>query len=101
MTKIFVYGSLCDEHTRKIILGREVPNKSDKLRGFAKENHSVLKVYPTIKKHLGASVDGLVLDVGDYDFNILDRYETTLYKKIKVNLESGENALAYIENHKD
>ena len=36
-----------------------------------------------------------------YDVNILDRYETTLYKKIKVNLESGENALAYIENHKD
>jgi gamma-glutamylcyclotransferase (GGCT)/AIG2-like uncharacterized protein YtfP len=98
MVKIFVYGSLLEKNIQNMVLGREVPQKEDTLHDYMKTDHSVFLIYPTIKAHMGDSVDGRVLDVSDYDVNTLDRYESNLYKKIKVQLESGTEALTYIEN---
>jgi len=98
MVKIFVYGSLLEKSIQNMVLGREVPQKEDTLHDYMKTDHSVFLIYPTIKKHTGDSVNGRVLEVGDYDINTLDRYESNLYKKINVKLASGTEALTYIEN---
>jgi gamma-glutamylcyclotransferase (GGCT)/AIG2-like uncharacterized protein YtfP len=98
MVEIFVYGSLLEKSIQNTVLGREVPQKEDTLHDFIKTDHSVFLIYPTIKEHVGGSVVGRVLEVGDYDVNTLDRYESNLYKKIKVTLASGTEALTYIEN---
>lgn len=42
--------------------------------------------------------DGYVFEVQDESIPKLDKYESGLYKKIEVKLQSGTIALAYIEN---
>jgi|TARA_B110000263_G_scaffold243830_1_gene251076 gamma-glutamylcyclotransferase (GGCT)/AIG2-like uncharacterized protein YtfP len=98
MKKLFVYGTLIDKGIQKGVLGREVSCREDTLLDYSKKPHTIFKVYPTIKKHTGDSVNGVVLDVTDHDLNLLDRYESNLYKKIDIKLASGIEAITYIES---
>ena len=97
MENMFVYGSLCKPSVRSVILGRSVETTEDFLDDYDKVDHSYFKVYPTIKKKAGKRVMGEMFEVNDTDLEILDRYETDYYKRIKVELVSGKEALTYIE----
>ena len=72
--------------------------EKDTLKNFEKTPHKYFEIYPTIRKAEDKTVEGVVFPVTVMDLVSLDRYETHYYKKIKVNLESGKEALAYIEN---
>ena len=98
MTQIFVYGTLKDFATRVSVLGHEVPHHLDSLSNYEIKPHSVFLIYPTIEKCEGKGVDGCLLKVKDDEIPKLDRYESGLYKKIEVKLDSGTIAFAYIEN---
>ncbi len=99
MTQIFVYGTLKDEQIRKMVLGYDVPAEEDVLENYEVVPHSVFLIYPTIKKAKGKGTDGYVFDVQEESIPKLDRYESGLYKKIEVILQSGTVALSYIENN--
>ena len=99
MTQIFVYGTLKDEQIRKMVLGYDVPAEEDVLENYEVVPHSVFLIYPTIKKAKGKGTDGYVFDVQEESIPKLDRYESGLYKKIEVVLQSGTVALTYIENN--
>ena len=99
MTQIFVYGTLKDEQIRKMVLGYDVPAEEDVLENYEVVPHSVFLIYPTIKKAKGKGTDGYVFDVQEESIPKLDRYESGLYKKIEVILQSGTVALSYIDNN--
>ena len=61
--------------------------------------HSKFYIYPTIKENKNSLVEGMVFDVSEEDMKNLDRYETHLYRRLEVILQSGIKALAYIENN--
>jgi gamma-glutamylcyclotransferase (GGCT)/AIG2-like uncharacterized protein YtfP len=97
--KVFTYGSLLNNNNRLLVLGREVDGTKDILIGYEKIPHSKFYVYPTIKENKNSLVEGMVFDVSEEDMKNLDRYETHLYRRLEVILQSGVKALAYIENH--
>ena len=98
MTQIFVYGTLKDEQVRKMVLGYETGAEFDVLEDYKVVPHSVFLRYPTIEKAKGEGTGGYVFEVQDESIPKLDKYESGLYKKIEVKLQSGTIALAYIEN---
>tara|TARA_R110002020_G_scaffold1019_5_gene5180 strand:- start:1763 stop:2065 length:303 start_codon:yes stop_codon:yes gene_type:complete len=98
MPLMFAYGTLVDDITRQAVLMRKVSAEKDTLKNFEKAPHKYFEIYPTIRKAEDKTVEGVVFPVTVMDLVSLDRYETHHYKKIKVNLESGKEALAYIEN---
>ena len=99
MTQMFVYGTLMKEKTREMVLGYKVPVEEDVLEDYEVVPHSVFLIYPTIKKANKKGVDGYVFDVPDNEIPKIDMYESGLYKKIEVILQSGTVALTYIENN--
>ena len=98
MTQLFVYGTLKNKQTRIAVLGRDIPVEEDTLSDYNVIPHSVFLIYPTIEKSVGKGVDGCVFEVEENEMKKLDGYESGLYKKIEVILDSGTVALTYIEN---
>ena len=98
MTQLFVYGTLMKKQTRMNVLGRDIPVEEDVLSDYEVKPHSVFVIYPTIEKAKGKGVDGCVFEVEENEMSKLDGYESGLYKKIEVILDSGTVALTYIEN---
>ena len=97
MENVFVYGSLQNSTQRFWILKHRVDAEDDRLEDYSKVMHSYLVTYPTIKEDKGKFVNGKVFKAHTWDIERIDRYETANYKKIKVKLASGKEALAYIE----
>lgn len=94
---MFVYGTLVSNVMRQAVLNHPVEAQKDSLRNYVKTPHTYFDVYPTIKKEQGGTVEGVVFPINWQDKACLDRYETEHYKRIKVKLESGKVAFAYIE----
>ena len=97
MENVFVYGTLQNSTQRFWILKHRVEAEDDRLEDYSKVMHSYLITYPTIKKDEGKYVAGVVFKAESWDIERMDRYETANYKKIRVKLESGKEALTYIE----
>lgn len=95
---VFVYGSLLNLFKRQLILGKNVQVHEDSLVDYKITPHSVMLIYPTIVKSAGDVVKGVVFKASEDDLKKLDRYETSLYKKINVTLQSGKTSLVYIES---
>ncbi len=97
--KLFTYGSLMDNNRRFEVLGRNIEGKKDILDNWKLTKHSVFyDSYPAIIPQNGEFVKGIVFDVNNNDLIKLDRYETILYKKIKVLTKNNIECLVYIEN---
>ena len=95
---IFVYGSLIIPELRYRLLDRFPHSTRDRLLGYKLTVHDILP-YPNIIESKEDHVDGMTLDVTEEEIKILDKYETDYYKKIEVQLESGTNALVYVQSN--
>ena len=95
---LFVYGSLMNDGTRRIVMQKDVKTGNDILNNYKRTLHSEFLIYPTIEKSDGDFVVGKTFNVTDEDLERLDRYETDHYKRITVTLESGKEAISYMES---
>lgn len=103
MTKtqyIFSYGTLHDEKVQRAIFGRKLTGKSDTLRGFSLSEAKIMGQYPVIFRtgNPADSVAGKIYNISNLELHKTDAYETNAYKRISVELLSGIEAWAYVEN---
>lgn len=96
---LFIYGTLKEAEVQKKVFGRATKGITDALIGY-KKSTVVLdkKVYPTIVPDPKSIIDGLVIAITPEELELIDKYETEAYKKIRATLKSGEKAWAYIKN---
>ncbi|MBN1118075.1 MAG: gamma-glutamylcyclotransferase [Bacteroidales bacterium] len=101
MEKVFVYGTLQDEKLRQQLTGRPIG-----ISAFAElKEYGMSTVfddgnsYPIIYKtaNMADNIRGQLIEVSEKELAILDEYEGSLYRRIKVELNSGEQAWAYVE----
>jgi gamma-glutamylcyclotransferase (GGCT)/AIG2-like uncharacterized protein YtfP len=96
MQKVFVYGTLQQPEVQQSVIGRIVTTKPAKLAGYAKDTIVINGAsYPIAVPSDQASIDGLVLGIEDEELPKLDKYETDAYIRVKVRLESGQEAWTY------
>lgn len=96
---LFVYGTLKDANTQQKIFGRSVSGVSDMLLDYKKSEVMIdNEIYPTIVTSYGDFVKGLLILVTDKELKIIDDYETSAYKRIKVILKSGIAAWVYAKD---
>lgn len=95
---LFVYGTLLDPQVQQMVFGQEVPGQPDRLPGYEKRERSVAGRYPEVlpAAREGAFVEGRRLEVGASGLRRADAYETTLYYRRLVQLESGARAWVYL-----
>lgn len=87
--KLFVYGTLLAPELRRALLGRTVPGAPAELDGYAcfGVRHAP---YPAITPLAGASTKGeLVGGLSAAEFDILDDYESTMYRRLVVTVRDG------------
>tara|TARA_R110002020_G_scaffold441981_1_gene653105 strand:- start:13425 stop:13736 length:312 start_codon:yes stop_codon:yes gene_type:complete len=94
---LFVYGSLMNDGTRRIVLQKDIKTGNDILNNYKTTAHKEFLIYPTIEKSDGDFVVGKTFKVTDEDLQRLDQYETKHYERINVTLESGNTAIVYKE----
>ena len=95
---LFVYGTLLDPQVQQMVFGQEVAGQPDRLPGYEKRERSVAGRYPEIVPvaQEGALVQGQRLELGAAGLRRADAYETTMYYRKLVELESGARAWVYL-----
>lgn len=96
--KLFVYGTLADSKIQKKILGRITKTIPDVLRGYEKLEIEIEgEKYPLIAPNPLERVEGLVIEVTKDEFRKIDEYETDVYKREMIVLESSSLAWVYLK----
>lgn len=107
---IFSYGTLRDANVQEQVLNRQVEAWPDSLSEYELSyititDESVLAIsnqnqHPIIYHSGRASdiVEGVVLKITEAELANFDKYETDGYQRIKVQLNSGKTAFAYVAN---
>ena len=97
--KLFIYGTLQDPETQEIVFKRTIRNKNDTIAGYRKSEIIIDGVnYPIITPDHRSEVSGKVIEITSKELAAADQYETTIYKRIRVNLKSGQPAWVYVKN---
>lgn len=98
---LFVYGTLLDPQVQQLVFGRLVPGQPDSLPGFAMRERSVAGRYAEVLPDpaTDARVCGQRLELEAPELARADVYETSLYYRELVVLESGRRAWVYRANH--
>jgi gamma-glutamylcyclotransferase (GGCT)/AIG2-like uncharacterized protein YtfP len=97
---IFVYGTLRLKSLRREILGHETLSVPARLKGFTTGSVLLDDIeYPIITKNPDSkeTIEGEYFAVDEQDLEKLDAYESSAYRRIKVELENGIFALVYIK----
>ena len=107
---LFSYGTLQKEKVQMELFGRRLQGTRDTVSGYQistieiKDESVVSKSEQTL--HLIAvvstpndKIDGMVLELTSQELITADAYETDDYKRIKVTLESGNQAWIYVAAH--
>jgi gamma-glutamylcyclotransferase (GGCT)/AIG2-like uncharacterized protein YtfP len=90
---LFVYGSLVDPRCLDDVLGHKHPGErlEARLAGYRRVT-SPRYAYPFLVADAASHVDGvLLMDLGPYDFQVLDRYgeiESGVYRREPVQVEA-------------
>ncbi|HSE61405.1 MAG TPA: gamma-glutamylcyclotransferase family protein [Candidatus Saccharimonadales bacterium] len=96
MERLFTYGTLQDPEVQKQVFGRVADMHSDALKGYRK---SVIKlkgkVYPIAVYDASSLIEGMTLEATQEEILMMDKYETSAYKRIEVTLASGQRAWVY------
>lgn len=96
--KLFIYGTLIDQEIQKEVLGRITKTIPDVLRGYEKSEIEIEgEKYPLIAPNPLGRVEGLVIEVTKDEFRRIDEYETDVYKREMIVLESGLLAWVYLK----
>ncbi|MBZ0275551.1 MAG: gamma-glutamylcyclotransferase [Anaerolineae bacterium] len=98
MELIFTYGTLQDPVIQQAILGHTMQGRADTLEGFRKSQLAFgREVYPIIVPDPTESVAGIVYEVTADELVMMDHYETSAYRRIRVTLKSGLESWVYAE----
>lgn len=98
---LFVYATLKSKWLREHIISEDVPMESDSLSGY-KEVFVGKEKWATLKKTLPSrKVHGEVLEVTREELRKFDNYESSVYTRIRVTLDSGRVAWVYIMKQRD
>lgn len=96
---LFVYGTLKTHFIQKAVFGRAIPGDPDILEGYKSSGFRVGDlICPVIVPDNHSFVSGLVLAVTSKELELIDKYETDVYTRIKVFLKSGKRTWVYVEN---
>ena len=99
-SRLFVYGTLQDEHLVERLLGRRLPWQPAVLEGYCRMLDASIG-YPVVHPLAGASVDGRLLDGVDQEaLAALDAYEGREYRRVTVLVQTSDgraiDAYAYV-----
>lgn len=99
-SRIFVYGTLRDEHLVRRLLGRPLPWRPAVLDGYRCTTDASIG-FPVVHPLAGASVDGRLLENVDRDaLAALDAYEGREYRRVTVRVRTSDgrsvDAYAYV-----
>lgn len=96
--KLFIYGTLADPKIQKEVWGRKIAGVCDILSGYKISEIEIdSEIYPLIIPSEAGKVDGLVIEVTDSELGKIDEYETSVYKRKRILLQSGTTAWVYIK----
>lgn len=102
MIQLFTYGSLQNEEIQDNLFGRLLKGTREKLIGYVLkriliEEEFGLIEYPIIieTKNENDYIDGIVYEITDKELYQTDLYEGIHYKRVEVQLVSGQKAWAY------
>jgi hypothetical protein len=98
--RLFSYGSLQDPAVQMRLVGRTIPMTPDALRGYVEDQVAMEGgVYPMLRPAPDGTVPliaGVVLMVSGEELARFDLYETAVYARVEVTLESGVTAWVYV-----
>lgn len=98
MERLFTYGTLQIPRVQSAVFGRIVSGTPDTLTGFYKgEIQLGAHIYPILKPDPTSRVVGLVIEVTTAELALIDRYEGSEYRRVRVRLESGNESWVYCE----
>ncbi|NUM54949.1 MAG: gamma-glutamylcyclotransferase [Candidatus Hydrogenedentes bacterium] len=93
---VFAYGTLLISGVQEAVLGRAIPGRPDRLRGYRKTTlQDGTDSFPNLAPEADGRVDGRVIEVTQDELNRIDMYEGDLYARHRVTLESGTEAWVY------
>ena len=96
---LFVYGTLKNHSIQKAVFGRAIPKDPDILEGYKRSGFRVGNlICPVIVPDDSSFISGLVLSITSKELDLIDKYETDVYKRIRVHLKSGKSTWVYVEN---
>ncbi|MDD5197435.1 MAG: gamma-glutamylcyclotransferase [Candidatus Gracilibacteria bacterium] len=96
---LFVYGTLKNPEIQQEIIGKNPIMELDIL-----ENHTIVQyafsdgIYPIAVEAMDKNIEGFILFVSLLDFIVLDEYEGSGYKRVKILLKSRREAWIYMKN---
>lgn len=95
---VFAYGTLLDNHIQLEVFGRLLTGVPDQLYGFVLRQRAVAATYPDIFPSPGSDsrVSGMRLELQPEELLLADTYETDLYTREWVTLDSGTEAWVYM-----
>ena len=100
MERVFVYGTLRDKKLRQELSGREIPSLKARIKGFDLSSISDGEhTYPILIKNDSSEniIDGEIIELSKTELLSFDKYEGALYRRVKILLESGQQAWVYIQ----
>lgn len=97
-TNLFAYGTLLDAAIQLEVFGRMLTGVPDQLQGYELHQNAVEGIYPDIESSSDnrAVVSGYRFIIQPYELTLADAYETELYIRKWVTLNSGVEAWVYI-----
>lgn len=97
---LFTYGTLQQEDIQLTVFSRTLSGFSDTLSGYKLSDEKVVGIYPVMQNSDVPTdfVNGRVYMCSNKEILDVDKYEGPAYKRIKVTLNSGKSAWAYISS---
>jgi gamma-glutamylcyclotransferase (GGCT)/AIG2-like uncharacterized protein YtfP len=102
MEKLFTYGTLQDKDIQENVFGRTLKGTPETLIGYVlkeiqiEEEFGIVQ-YPIITETNNPqdTLNGIVYEVTQTDFQQVDRYEGLHYRRVEVHLQSDQKAWVY------
>jgi gamma-glutamylcyclotransferase (GGCT)/AIG2-like uncharacterized protein YtfP len=103
MENLFAYGTLKDKRIQETVFGTIIPGTPDQLIGFITTEINIEEEFGVIPyliivetKNPEDIISGIRYQLTEFQLQQADSYEGIHYKRIQVNLKSGEVAWAYL-----
>lgn len=102
MINLFTYGTLQQTDVQEDLFGRRLVGTPETLIGYALQEIQIEEEFGLVEYdilvetgNLGDTINGIVYLVTTTELNQADLYEGFHYKRVEVQLQSGQKAWAY------